>query len=94
MSDDESNYPVPGIANLFIEDQSRDRIDHPSNKTGKGTMLAKGWQNNYATFEFLGEKGDLTFTGSGVYVEIRNRRFYISLKDFIMECIETIKEGR
>lgn len=55
----------------------------------KGTMLARGWHDNYTEFETKdGTKGCVCFYGDKVLVEVgKSHRFEINLQALIQELV-------
>lgn len=82
------NYPIAFNFDLPVQDQSCDVLGYKG--SSQGTMVMKGWHNNYAEFEdeSLGIKGCVTCVGTEFIIEVNNRRFGISLKSLVNKCAE------
>lgn len=89
MSKKQKEYPVIEQIPLAISDQSSEVLGYKDNRNG--TMIMKGWHNNYSDFEVEGVKGTVTCIGNHYFIEIGKRRFALDLKPAIARCLDIAK---
>lgn len=61
--------------------------------SNKGTMLARGWHQNYSEFETEdGMKGCVCFYGDIIFIEVgKSHRFQVSFRELIEELVDQAK---